>query len=217
MISSNFSFLNSDDNSSNIFEEVAQIITLIDESKTYIQDKEYANTDMYMKPIIKLEQLFKRINLHSNWDTFKKNLDPGTMTALQFSSDMLSRESNEQVLNDEEINDLLEQINNFQESLFESNIDGFLKKILTEKSEILRVSIINYKIHGIDGLRRAVEMGLGSIIVNEEQIKMNNNSIPYWEKLFKIILKVNTIVSLFNNSSKFIEGVTKLLPSVTSQ
>jgi hypothetical protein len=199
-----------------IFEQVAQIIDLALQAQQAIKSIDHLNNDLYLAPLADIKDKFTYINLHESLNAFKSRLKSDTMTRLSYCADALSRESNEKVLEPDEILELLNSINTLQEKLLKSEINDFLKSVFLEKLEEIRLALINYKVHGIKGLRRPLESSVGALILYQEDIKLQDvSSKDFWEELMKFLTKVNTLVSLGNNipllGGKIVEFIQNLM------
>jgi hypothetical protein len=200
-----------------IFEQVAQIIDLALQTQQAIKRIDHLNNDLYLTPLIDIKNNFTYINLHESLNVFKSRLKSDTITRLSYCADALSRESNEKVLEPDEILELLNSISNLQEKLLKSEINDFLKSVFLEKLEEIRLALINYKVHGIDGLRRSLESSVGALILYQEDIKIQDaSSKGFWEELMKLLTKVNTLVSLGNNVPLLVGKTVEFIQNLMS-
>jgi hypothetical protein len=205
------------------FKQLSEIIGLIEESKKAVKNIEHLDQGRYLKPLLSIEGIFSHINLHDSWNNFKKSFNEVTMTQLEYCSDAVARESQENFIESEKINDLLKDIDLLQEKLMQSSISDQLILIIFEQINNIRVSLINYKIFGVDGLRRSLESGMGAIILNRDNIinkmsetdeKPEKNII---KSFFDALSKLNTLVSLGKNTPELIESASTAIKFLLHQ
>jgi hypothetical protein len=199
------------------FEQVAQIIDLALQAQQAIKRIDYLNNDLYLTPLIDIKHKFTCINPHESLNAFKSRLELDTMTRLSYCADALSRESNEKVLEPDEILEVLNSLSTLEEKLLKSEINDFLKSVFLEKLQEIRLALINYKVHGINGLRRSLESSAGALILYQEDIKIQDaSSRDLWEELMKLLTKVNTLVSLGNNVPLLVGKTVEFIQNLMS-
>jgi hypothetical protein len=218
MINGSFDFIKDNDGCS-IFRQISMILDLVEESKRMIKSIDHLDQDRYLKPLLTIESRFKSVNLHSSWNDFKQSFDPVTMTQLEYCSDVASKESNESLIESEKIDDLLKDINLLQEKLMEANIGSELTLIIFEQINNIRISLVNYKIFGVNGLKRSLESGIGAVILNREEIKIKSDkkNDDQFKSFFDILSKLNTLVSLGNNTPKLFESASTVIQFLLNQ
>lgn len=154
----------SPDSPIDILQSMAQLINLILEAKDAVTQLDDINHDIYLRPLNKIGDAFSKINLETQWDNFRNNIDDATMTSLEFCSDTLSRRVNEEIITDEDLSDILAVAGSLLEVVLDADIDSTLKAILVENIEAIRSATLGYRVSGAKGLRRAVEVSLGSMM-----------------------------------------------------
>lgn len=220
-----FSFIQNEINSEylSIFKQLSEIISLIEESKKAVKNIEHLDQDRYLKPLFSIEGIFSHINLHDSWNSCKKSFDAVTMTQLEYCSDAVARESQEKVIESEKIDDLLKDINLLQEKFMQSNISNQLILTIFDQVNNIRISLINYKIFGVDGLNRSLESGMGAIILNRDKIRNELTETDEKSKkniiksFFDILTKLNTLVSLGKNTPELIESASTAIKFLLHQ
>lgn len=215
MLSCNFNFIRNDldEENQNVFEQVSQILILIEKSKIYINKINDLEQERYLKPILKIESLFKSINLHSSWNTYKQQIDQVTMTQLEFCADIVSKKTELKDIEIDKIVDILGSVKELQDHILSSNIDNNLTKLCLKKLHEIYRALVTYKIWGEDELQHSLESSVGGLIMScqHEKNHANKESITIIKKFMDILTKVNVIVSLSNNAPQLADKTTQLI------
>src|SRR5437868_15229633 len=85
------------------------------------------------------------------------------MVGLEFGSELLSRKIGEVPIDDEILHNIQTEIDNLIETILNSEISNDLRTLLLESLNLMRQSILNYRIHGAGGIEQAIKTTLGSI------------------------------------------------------
>jgi hypothetical protein len=182
---------------------LSDLMELFIETKKRLQDYQDTNKSLFLNPLGKIDQALSITNLDQSWGGVKTLLNETVMHNLQHCSNALSRVSTENRI---EINEL-EKLRNDIESLVGKTIDSEfsedLKQIIINNLENIRRAILAYEIHGISGLKRALESSLGSIAYNYEPIKSEKNKDVVTD-LFKVIERLNSLISFAQSTKKYL-------------
>ena len=143
---------------------IVDLIDLTDTAKKRLQQLDI-DQDLYLDPFKNIDRLFTGLNLGTNWEAYRSLLDDNTMLALQFCADTLSREMSETVIGEEELTELQTKVESLLEEVLGSTLPEELKDVLVQKLEDIRLAILLYRVKGTEGLRRALESGLGAIFL----------------------------------------------------
>lgn len=155
---------------------------------------------------------FNANSLTSNngMDKFKEHFSSNLMISLENCADYLSEHSTEEVVEDERILELLKEVYELEEFIINSKLQNELEKILIYQLNNVRDSLLKYKFYGSQGIIDSVATTLGTLIWNREKIEHNNDKGTV-ERIFNLIVKINSIFSLKDNSIKLIGEIVRKL------
>lgn len=198
---------------SKILEKTAHLIGLLVKVKRGIESAEGLNRDLYLERLPRIEEAFLSVRLTDQWKSFDNRLDSTTMLSLKHCSDALSNLSPGVVIEEGELQEIRSDVESLIDQILENiKLNAELQEVLLSHLKIIRRAIINYKIHGSDGLQEAIETATGAIYLNRdlfEEEKDNDTVNWYW----RIIVRIGTLVALVNDASQLAPGVSGLLES----
>ena len=188
----------------------AKFLLLIQETRKSIEAVEELNKELYLKPIAKIETTFRYINFEENWQRLKRELDDVTMAQLEFCADRLNSYVSVRSIAPEELARLLEEVNKLIADVIETNIEADLKSFVVRGLEEIRRAIIEYRISGLEGLRRALELNLGAILFNRDRVQRNKQkkSVKAYLELVYLVVKTVSIALEF---PQLTDGVIQML------
>ncbi|MGQ3482108.1 hypothetical protein, partial [Paenibacillus sp. TY11] len=147
---------------------------------------------------------------NNGMDKFKEHFSSNLMISLENCADYLSEHSTEEVVEDERILELLKEVYELEEFIINSKLQNELEKILIYQLNNVRDSLLKYKFYGSQGIIDSVATTLGTLIWNREKIEHNNDKGTV-ERIFKLVVKINSIFSLKDNSIKLIGEIFRKL------
>src|SRR5690606_37844735 len=125
----------------------------------------------------------------------RNELDEATMVALRFCADTLSRERGEGEVDSDTLAELSTEVSSLLEKVLASEVPDELKVILSEGLEVVRRALLEYRLRGADGLRRALETVIGSLIRHSAEVKKNQGKKTVREYL-EFLARLNDVVAL---------------------
>ncbi|MDG1570096.1 MULTISPECIES: hypothetical protein [Bacillus cereus group] len=165
-------------------------------TKDYILKHDRLNNERNLKFLSNIENALSSMNFEGDMSRFKTYMDSETLTALSFISDHMGfiYDLHESKIDAEEITDLITEINNLVENITSSNLPGDVKSLLFKNLDLIRASLISYKISGVEGMKTALEQTIGSLFMNNEVITpvAQDENV---KGIFNIIDKMNTVLS----------------------
>lgn len=173
---------------------IGKMIELARDAKQSINGLDNIDHEIYIKPFHNIEKAFSFANIEDHWDNISRHLDEATMVGLSFCADVLSRTSGEQIIDQETLNDLMEQVENLTHEIMDSEIPPDLKAVLIDNLEEIRRAILEYRIRGVDGLKRALEGSLGAVIRHRPQIVKQKGKKPV-ARFLEILSKLDQVVA----------------------
>jgi hypothetical protein len=196
---------------SQILEKTSLLIGLLIEVKRSIENAKDLNQDLYLERLPRIEEAFLSVRLTDQWKAFDNRLDGTTMLSLKHCSDALSNRSSEAVIEEDELRELRSDVQALIDRILDdSELDPELRRILLDHLEIIRRAIINYKVHGSDGLQEAIKTATGAVYLNRELFEAEKDSDSV-SLFWKIIVRIGTLTALVNDANQLAPGVTKLI------
>ncbi|EHK8985818.1 hypothetical protein KCU38_002834 [Vibrio vulnificus] len=160
---------------------LAELIRLSDQTKKQLIAIDDIDHQLFLKPFVNVERIFSILNLESSWQPSKQLLDDVTIYGLNVCSDKLSRINQTTSLNDEDLDKIKSMLEQLTDEVLNSDLESPLKEIFIRNLEGLRQSLLLYKINGIDGIEQQIQLNIGTLMFNKENIKSshtgNNDSL----------------------------------------
>lgn len=150
--------------------------------------------------------------LNNGMDKFNDYFSDKLMIELEYCADYLSENSDEGIIEDDKIQQLIKEINDMIKDIMDSRLDDELEKLLVYQLNNIRESLLKYKFYGSKGIETSIETTLGSLILNKEKAT-DSKSIDAVNKIFKIMGKINTIIGFSRNSKDLLESICKFFIS----
>ncbi|PNQ80774.1 hypothetical protein [Paenibacillus sp. F4] len=147
---------------------------------------------------------------NNGMDKFNDHFSNNLMLSLEHCADYLSENSNGAVIEDGKIVDLLKEINELEQFIISSKLHNELEKIIIYQLNNLRESLLKYKLYGSQGIIDSVATTLGKLILNQEKFEVNKDKGTI-ERIFGVIVKINSIFTFKNNSTKLVGDIIKKL------
>ena len=201
------------DDTANLLHRLSQVIELIQESKEKIQQIDSIDHDLYLGPLGNLEQAFYRVNLDEKLEQFKGRIDVATWTHLKYCADRLSSSSEEDTIGQDLLSELQSDVDDLLEKVLVSDLPDEVKKVLVEVLEDIRSAILEYRIIGVNALRRSLESNIGSLFFHKDEI-VNVESQEGQEvssKLGEVIGKLQRLVSVGLKAKKLVQPIFDLI------
>ena len=176
---------------------LADLLKLVQETKTAIQRLDNVDLELHLRPFRKIEKLFSNISLDASWENWQNKVDEATLYGLQFSSDKLSRISGFTQVDSDELAKLRSDVDDLFNSVVDSQIPDELKMLLLRNLESIRLSLAAYRVRGIEGVREEIERALGSVLLHQKEIQKScSEDKSLWESFFELVKRLNQVVSL---------------------
>lgn len=148
--------------------------------------------------------------MNNGMDKFENYFNGELMISLEYCADYLSEHSSERNIEDEKIQELIKEINEIIEYVLDCRLNSELEKVLVYQLNNVRESLLKYKFYGAQGVINSISTALGTLIMNREKVDDDKSFITIG-KIFKIMGKINTIISFKSNSINLLENTYKKL------
>lgn len=141
------------------------IIGLLQEAKAEVLANPDLKQELYLGTITRIETLLLSANPTAAWSNVTGQLQGPNLIALEFCADTLDRLSGEQEIKEEFLDELKAEIERLTGAILASDVEPELKQLLSDKLDQMRQAVLKYRIHGIEGLRVAVEASVGAVVL----------------------------------------------------
>lgn len=180
-----------------LLQMLADLLKLVHETKTAIQRLDDVDQELHLRPFRTIEGLLSNINLEASWEHWQSRIDANTLYGLQFSADKLSRVSGFTQVDSDELVELRATVDALFNSVTDSQLPDELKALLLRNLESIRLSLVAYRVRGIEGIREEIERALGSVLLHKDEIqKSSARDRSLWESFFNLVTRLNEVVSL---------------------
>ena len=195
---------------------LADLIMLSQNTKLRISSLDDINHDIYLKPFFNIEKILSTLNLDSSWKPYRDLLNESTLYGLKFCSDKLSRIDQVETIKRKDIEAIQTKLAVLVEDILKSDIDLVVKELLLRNLEGLRQSLIAYRVRGLEGIEREVEVGLGSLLVNRPKVECaaSDNKVSSLIKGYFALLEItNKTIAAAKNMKEIgvVEIANKLI------
>ena len=186
--------------SSLVLLRVSQVVHLVDECKELISQHTEIPQEMYLEPFLAAGMALSTLNLEETWEDFIHRLPPDSVKSMLYTSNYLSRDHAEEVIEEEILEELLADVAEIFEKVIDSELEDDLKTFLVDALDDIRTAILGYRIQGLAGLKSALDSTLGSAFRFRDEIskiREDSNSRDTVLDFFKLLTKVDGLVATF--------------------
>ena len=175
---------------------VVELYSLSQEIQSLIEMNERLNHQLYLSSFNQIDQSFFPLNLNSNWKSVKQYLTDEALTRLQFCAEELSKFYSEESLSEDDLKDIITKTESLFEALQKSTLPDTLRLSLLEEVARVRNAINMYTIRGAKGLKEALQATIGSVVVNQDELKKNSdNNAEGLKRIGEVIDKLDAFAS----------------------
>ena len=188
-------------------------VGLIEEGRMWVEQSDVGNKSIYLKPFEELAKLFESMNLEETSTEWNRKLDDTTLVALQFCSDYFSTFSEEEEIDQEKLRELLSDIYELTEAVLNSGLPEDFRMMLFESLEEIRRAILEYRLRGAEGLREAMERGVGAVLRFSSAVEDNAECKPepVVGKFLLFLRKLDSVASVALKLRELAGPVAKLM------
>jgi hypothetical protein len=218
-ISSNVGFLDAwahvfnleKSNTTEILQKYSSLLELYLSTKTVIENHQRLNTEKNLRYINHIGNGLSNINTSSSIAHLSGHLSGEVMTALYYLSENISfiYDVNAEIISNDQIEEIMNELDELITSITSSDLPVDVKKILTKNLNVIRESLQDYYISGINGVRTALEQSLGSLILNNQVIipEVEDENV---KGVFKVMNRLNEFFSTVNGAKELVAPLTKI-------
>jgi len=202
-----------EEDTSSLLKSMISMINLLNSTKEYVihDTMSYDDTDVLF--LNRIENAISYMDFEGNMSHFSRSIDQETLTALRYMGKNINyvyKFSDQPIIIEEEIKDLIDEVENLIDSITDSVLKDEVKILLLKNLNIIRESLFTYRISGAEAMKAALEQTIGSLFINNEIIVSVEQSEEV-SRTFKVIDKLNTILSTGVAAKDLIGSISKLL------
>ncbi len=189
---------------------ISDLFQLIYETRRAVEELNDYDHQLYLRPIDKVVSAFTTIRFDIEWAHIINQFDETTLYGLSICSDVLSKYSKEQPIDEETIKALLKDVNDLQEDVLKSGLPDELRSFLLEQLEKLRSALLNYRVFGSKRLKSTLESITGAVFLK------GNDIAPFWDnplvkRTIGILTQIANIVTVAQGFQALTNGIQKFL------
>ncbi|WP_252246718.1 hypothetical protein [Clostridium sp. ZBS4] len=185
-----------------IFLSVVKVIEQIETVKKVADKMQSSIKVEFIKEITELEREIMNLKLDEQSISLKRAISEKRLMSLKaiiMGLDICNQYSN---IEEETIFEFREKILQLISEINDLSINDDLKNVVIDNLNQVDLMIDNYKLYGIDGIKSAVENGVGSIILNKELSEETSRNVKLKETLITVLNllgNINTVVTFTKN------------------
>jgi len=187
-----------------------QVLGLVTDTRRSIESLENIDKEVYLQPIKNIEDSLTITHLDAAWVNCKRHITEATIVGLAFCADTLSRVAPEEVLDNGVLNELKHEVEAMSDYVEKSEIKSTLKAVILDHLESIRRAVVEYKARGTQGLREALDSGIGSLIRHRDELRKTENQ-DVMKRLRELFGKIEDCVGVAAGALKLFNRVTDLL------
>lgn len=171
----------------NSYEQIVKRSETMTEKQQNMHLNQLRDVKSVLAQSINFEQVISRLD------------DRNLISGLQWASEEMNRHWDEYEIEEEYLASLQSDIDDLTSEIVNSDLDAQLKSVLTSGLNGVRQSILEYRIHGAEGLRQALDKSIVDMMIRYreefEAASTKTESQEFIRNYFEIIQKVNNLVS----------------------
>lgn len=195
-------------NTAEILRKLGEVNKLPATIREDVTSQEDENHQLHLKKLGVVERALSNINFNSSWQGIKKQLDEATILSIEHCSDMLSKYSNEKVLEEDDLEVLRNKVQEFKNDLSGYEIDHQLSSLIFDKVNDIERAIFDYELKGTASIQKEVESAFGSYFM---QIEVMQKDEKVAVKFFEFLSHISALIHVSEYAPALVEHVVKLL------
>ena len=192
---------------------LSELILIINTCERRIRQNKNISTALHLKPLTNVKNALFYSVMSGTWEEFRDLLDDGTLLALEFVSEALSKSRAEALIDAETLEALQDGVEALLEKVLETDLDEQLKTVLIDGLESIRQAILDYRIYGAEGLRQALDKNVGLLVRYREDFQQasENNGRDVIFEFSNVLRKLDILVAVGLKVKQLAEPIINLL------
>lgn len=123
---------------------------------------------LYAPYLVRVRNAVSISNINASWSNYKSNLQPDTILALKYCSEILPAEPQ---LSTEELQRVLDKVHELKQEIGNTRLSRGVYDFLMSQLAIIERSILEYPIKGGDAIRRAFRDGFADLVSHADNLE----------------------------------------------
>lgn len=203
------------ENKSKIFSELVSVVFLIENIKKELLLIKSRQKESLIENLAGLQKLIMNTNLESSSSIFNNSLKDIYLNSIQGCAVALDASHKYIDIKEEEIKQIQEEVVELIGEINNSEIEKIFKDFLVKKLSELNLTISEYRILGLEGIKSKVDEVTGSMFHNYDmrnsvEVSTDSNIKKLFDKTIGILITINNLITLGKNVAPLIEKFGKL-------
>lgn len=183
------------------FDALGRIFSIIDSYEQFVKRSGTMTIEkktMHLNQLREVKMAFFKAR-SSSWSELSIGFHGSLMTSMQWAAEDMKHYWNEEVVSKEALGNLQSEVEKLVNRVIQTNLNDQLKQMLLDDLEAIRQAILEYRIHGADGLRQALARSEDSLLRNYEDLKRASESVEtrsVINEFLNILKNVDYLVSV---------------------
>lgn len=189
------------------------ITQLVEECKKRIVQDSDIDQQLHLEPFQAASDALSHLNLEETWEQFTGRLTSEHVRAMRYTSDYLSNDQGEGVIEEATQEELQGDIAELLERVLVAEIPDDIKAFLVDALEDIRRALVGYRINGAEGLKTALATSLGAAFRFSDAMREAQEEpiIQVYTRFFDFLLKLDSIVAHGLKLKPLAAGISKLI------
>ena len=163
--------------------------------------------------IERLERVLMTMTLESSAHSVKNSIPAELSPGLIMISSMLNKDLPEALLTREKIDDLLEQLSNFDEEIRAAELDKDFTDYILHRADSIRYALNHYETLGPNEVITRVDQMFGGVLRQYQHLTNTKKKSGLISKLLKIGASIIFAINAFNGSFELSDNISKFIDS----
>lgn len=178
---------------------IGQLFSIINSYEQFVRRSETMAEDHKSVHLGQLQDVKSALAQSNSWEQVSSKLDKNFVRNFYWAAEEMSHHWDEYGIKEEDLASLQAEIDKLTSEIIDSDLDNQLKSVLTTGLNGVRQAILEYRIHGAEGLRQALDKSIVDMMIRYreefEAASTKTESQEFIRNYFEIIQKVNNLVS----------------------
>lgn len=195
-----------------VFVGLAEMQNLVSEVESCIRRIPGENHALYLRSMPQIRSVLAVPNLEQSWSVFLERLPDTALADLDFCADLISKHVQEHEVADDELRWISDQVSELSEKVLQSSMPKALRIALLDLLESMRSAVATYRVRGAKGLRKALAVSIGELLLRYPEVRSSNEEPElkeFWAfatTLDKIICKALEYMPLLEKALPLLQG-----------
>lgn len=175
-----------------IYRRLSHLADMLDGIEFYLVEESLPNEDVYQNTFRHIRSVLAPANLEVNWSEYAKILTDERMRVMKMCSNDFGDIYTDQLVDEQDLDQLDQEVSQLIERITgaQYQLDPQLERIMLRALSSIRRAIDEYRIEGVDALRRAYFSASGELNFHADQIQETMQSSSEAERDFRDLIQL---------------------------